>query len=345
MARPEDCILLIGVGYEKCGTTTVARTLERDKRFAVPANKELFFFNQNYSPNAKEYFSKFPMSPTTEYLVDFTPSYIRSSEAIARIQAFDAEKRIVVCVRDPIQRAYSNYIHNIFYHEAHYDPVLKKYARSSLYEAPFALTFEEALSREVGAIRSVYRHELQQVYDAFGEKNVLVLVLERDFQSDIFNEKMSQFLGMSVAYQEIPRENTGGRLPMILSPDEEMRLSNGRASIELRPGNVYIFLSEKQGIAVWENVPDYAISRIIDASHHWSSYVAPAKTRELRDEYFGEDIKQIEQLIGTKLPEWRKELALEAHRWFGVGPLKQHKPGVHAAISIFGVNPIHHPFA
>ena len=51
----DDRLLLAGIGYEKCGTTTAALALRKDGRFSVPKNKELFFFNINYSDDIEDY--------------------------------------------------------------------------------------------------------------------------------------------------------------------------------------------------------------------------------------------------------------------------------------------------
>src|SRR5258708_40284169 len=126
-SQPKDLTLLAGVGYEKCGTTTLARNLGRVAGFCVPRKKELSFFNKRYSDSLGVYLRYFPVNSHSEFLVDVSPTYIRSQEALQRLKRMNINKKIVVCMRDPIQRAYSHYVHNIFSHHAHYDPALKQY--------------------------------------------------------------------------------------------------------------------------------------------------------------------------------------------------------------------------
>ena len=242
-----------------------------------------------------------------------------------------------------MQRAFSNYIHEIYYHRAHYDPFYKEYANTSLYEKAYDLSFEEALKRQK-AIRSPYHDEIEYAYSLFGKENILVLVLERDLETGTFNQKMSRFLGIDLACENLKWENIGGYLPFIFSPEEDISMKNDKVEIQLRKGNVYIFLSKRHGIAYWEDVPKDAISHIIDASGKWSSYVPAFRVSELRQMYFADDIARLEQLIGYELPEWRVSRPLQVHRWFGVGPLKLHNSSVHAAMSIFSVDPKLHPF-
>jgi Sulfotransferase domain len=337
--RTKDLTLLVGVGFEKCGTTSLAENFKKDPRFSVPEQKELFFFDKYYSENLDKYVARFQIKPACKYLVDVTPQYIRSADALLRLKSAGLPLKLIVCMRDPIQRAFSHYVHNIYYHHAHYDPALPEYLNQPLYSVPYDLTFDEALLRRDGFVETPYYEDLTFLYSIFDEQDVLTLVLETDFEPRIFSQKVSAFLGVKFQLNAVASENVGRVLPMVVNPDSALQLSNDEASIELNENNIYIFLSGRHGIACWENVAADSIDDIVKASYRWSSYISPSEGSELRRRYFAEDIERVEKLIGRSLPEWKVDHALVAKRWFGVGALKRHQRAVPASVTVFGAKP------
>lgn len=331
----ENLLLLVGVGYEKCGTTTLARQLARDQRFAVPAGKELFFFNEHYSESLDDYLAQFPIGDVTTAIVDITPSYIRSAAALQRLRTTKLRKKIIVCMRDPIQRAYSHYVHNIYYHHAHYDQSLKANQTTSLYEHPYSLSFREALEQRDGFVRSLYYDEIKHLFSTFDRDDILIMILERDFSVARLNSRLSEFTGMNVTCEAVVSENVGGRLPIIIGPEEDFQITNGQVSAKLLKGNLYIFLSKQHGIAYWENVTQDLINRAIEASNRWSTYVSPLEVLDLREEHFAKDIANIEELVGYELPEWKVQQPLLAKKWLGIGRLKCHTRDRAASESVF----------
>jgi Sulfotransferase domain len=330
LAVQHDLSMLIGVGYEKSGTSTLAATLATDRRFSVHPKKESFHFSTGYETPSVSYLSQFDQHEETKYLVDFTPSYIRSVEALSRIKRFILPTKIIMCLRNPIRRAYSHYVHNIYLHHAHYDAALPRYRDSALYEHAYNLSFAEELEHP-GVIRTLYSESIELAYSMFGVQNVLILILERDFQPEILNKKLSDFLETEVNITALRTENLGGIVPTIACPADSWRLQDSKYAADLKNGNVYIFMGAGHGIACWADVPDDARKAILDASHRWSCYVPATTAAMLRQKYFDDDTEKVEQLLHSELPEWRADAPLLSGRWFGPGPLRVHRRGVPAA--------------
>lgn len=102
----------IVVGPEKTATTFVHDVLERHPDVSLPQGiKETFFFDRYYDNGVDWYLGRFDLSGPDPHLVEVATSYFAEPEAIARIAATFPAARIVICVRDPVERAISHYEH------------------------------------------------------------------------------------------------------------------------------------------------------------------------------------------------------------------------------------------
>lgn len=108
------CII---IGAAKCGTTTLFDILAEHPEIAVPKVKELHYFNvkrNDYS--SEEYFSNFRIDQLSRITLESTPAYLRNyREVPERIVRFPYSKKykFIVLTRDPLERAYSHYLHMV----------------------------------------------------------------------------------------------------------------------------------------------------------------------------------------------------------------------------------------
>jgi len=115
-------------GFPKCGTTSLHYYLAEHPEIFMPKQKELHFFTnkilsrqtagngdklalKTHIRNFNEY-SKF-FSPENKHKAvgETSPSYINYPELFNEIKNSLSSPKIIVLVRDPIKRAYSNYLH------------------------------------------------------------------------------------------------------------------------------------------------------------------------------------------------------------------------------------------
>lgn len=116
-------------GFPKCGSTSLYYYLREHPQIFLPKQKELHYFSFDiikklntgrgdkqikkfHIGDLKKYQSCFD-SVTTEIAIgDVSPSYANYPEVIDKIkQTLHKDPKIVLILRDPIQRAYSNYLH------------------------------------------------------------------------------------------------------------------------------------------------------------------------------------------------------------------------------------------
>jgi hypothetical protein len=111
----EPSVYILGV--QKCGTTTVADVLAAQPEIFVPSIKETYFFcdEEHFAKGTDWYIREFYSPGATadaRLYCDATPFYLASPQAMKRIaRHIDESARFIVCLRDPVARAYSAYWH------------------------------------------------------------------------------------------------------------------------------------------------------------------------------------------------------------------------------------------
>ena len=107
--QPLDFLI---IGAQKAGTTTLYRLLSEHPQVFVPPSKELPFFTRNdaneetFKVFRREHFS---VQPDGSRVGKVTPQYLCDPAVSARLKALTPQTRLVVILRDPVERAYSHY--------------------------------------------------------------------------------------------------------------------------------------------------------------------------------------------------------------------------------------------
>lgn len=117
-ALPDFVIL----GGMKCGTTSLYTALGQHPRIVSAQLKEAHYFDHNYVHGAWWYRAVFPLKP---YLLakklwcggavltgEATPYYLFHPHVPARLHALLPHAKLIVLLRDPVERAYSHFRHN-----------------------------------------------------------------------------------------------------------------------------------------------------------------------------------------------------------------------------------------
>lgn len=99
------------VGAPRCGTTALADYLREHPDVFVSVPKELNFFNRVApKPAAVEHYaSSFAGAGPDTVAGEASPVYLESSAAPERMASVVPRARLIACLRDPVDRAYSHY--------------------------------------------------------------------------------------------------------------------------------------------------------------------------------------------------------------------------------------------
>jgi len=128
-ARPLPDFLIIGA--QKAGTTALYAYLRRHPHVTGPPWKEVSFFDRHYARGERWYRGNFPnvLLARGALVGEASPSYLFHPLAPERVAALVPHARLIVLLRNPVDRALSHYHHEV-----------------ALGREP--LPFEEALARE-----------------------------------------------------------------------------------------------------------------------------------------------------------------------------------------------------
>ncbi len=201
------------VGGMKCGTTSLFNNIALHPNIIAPISKEIRYFDFFYHRQQEWYSAHFPLRFTQrlkQLVVDnlltgeASPSYLFDPHTPARIKDYNERAKIIVMLRNPVDRAFSHYNHTARYKNE-------------------AISFEEAVDTEDSRIghemkrhleepgfiglnrirhsylaRGRYLEQLLPWFETFGKENILVLKSE-----DYFEDTSSVFTKV-LAFLQLP---------------------------------------------------------------------------------------------------------------------------------------------
>lgn len=155
------------IGAQKAGTTSLASYLAAHPCVVSPSFKEVHFFDLNYTRGIEWYRSHFPVGARRRLrsllrsqrlrASDATPYYMLHPRAASRASQLIPAARLIVLLRDPVDRAYSHYHHEV--------RLGKEF-----------LAFEEAIAAEPSRIAGeVQRLETEPSYEGFNYQHFTYL--------------------------------------------------------------------------------------------------------------------------------------------------------------------------
>jgi hypothetical protein len=187
------------VGARKCGTTSLYHYLKRIPGVYMSPVKELFYFAPHAVQNdtfdvirdKKEYLRLFENARGYIAVGEATPIYLWDPDSPKLIRQAVPNARIIILLRDPIERAYSQYLRVIKYSgmkASFYDELMRDYkSQEKLYG-------RSQLYVELG----MYYEQVKRYFDTFGREQVKVIVFEEFIQhiEQTVNEVLA-FLGVN----------------------------------------------------------------------------------------------------------------------------------------------------
>lgn len=97
------------VGAAKAATSWLYKCLDEHPDTFVPRVKEIDFFSKHYYRGFDWYSSHFDNHSEERAAIDISPTYMIDPGVPARVQSCIPETKLIFCLRNPIERAYSHY--------------------------------------------------------------------------------------------------------------------------------------------------------------------------------------------------------------------------------------------
>jgi hypothetical protein len=264
------------IGAMRAGTTTLARALGDHPAVFVPRDKEIHYFDQNFDKPVDWYRRWFESADGAPAIGEATPTYMYEREAPARMAAVVPEARLVVILRNPIDRAHSHY-----WHERSLGRETLSF-REGLAAEPERIGTDEVLPRLRFAYldRSRYLPQLERVCRHYPRERLHVMILE-EFQRDPATHygEVCRFLGVDDSFRPSRISRVLNRYVSYRSP----RLGSLARRIRWRPLRRVVGRLAVRGFEYPRMDPDLR--------------------RELRDR-FAEDSAALAAWLGRDLSVW-----------------------------------------
>jgi Sulfotransferase domain len=185
-------------GAQKSGTTALHYFLKKHPEIALPDRQELHFFDDEaiFSRQPVDYetlHQQFRPTGKTRAIGEVTPSYLYWQPAMERIHAYNPQIRLVILLRNPIDRSFAHWNMQRFKKREPLDFLEALKAEPRRTAQP--LTLE---SRQFAYVaRGFYSDQLERVFGFFSREKVKIVKFEdfRDRKQETL-DAIFEFLGV-----------------------------------------------------------------------------------------------------------------------------------------------------
>lgn len=296
------------VGVPKAGTTSLYHYLKDHPQVFMPVKGELHYFTRDFIGAAcegpgdqatfrrvcrdwGEYRAFFAKARADQVVGEASPSYFFFPDCIPRLkEALGSDVRLILALRHPVDRAYSNYLH------------LRRGDREHL-------AFEEALAAEEERRRlgwgdfwryrehSQYADRLETYLDAFPRAHLEVVIFEeliRDPRAVL--SRLFGFLGVEPSYRprnlDIVYNKAGKAKNPVLAAILRGTGRFGAVGRRVLPASLFGWLQRARDRAATANREGVR------------ERLSPGLRRRLFADY-EDEVARLERLLGRRLDVWR----------------------------------------
>jgi hypothetical protein len=175
------------IGTQKGGTTSLYELLAEHPDVGRAILKEVHYFDQNHHRPLTWYQAHFPRRGTARHTGEATPYYMFHPLCAERVHAALPDVKLIVLLRDPVDRAHSHHNHEraLGYEELDFataiaqEPTRLAGEEQRLAEDPNYRSF--AHQHYSYLARGLYDQQLKRWYDRFPTDQILVLASEQFF--------------------------------------------------------------------------------------------------------------------------------------------------------------------
>jgi hypothetical protein len=270
------------VGAHKAGTTSIYAHLKRHPEVFLPGVKEPRYFAPEVinSVNLDQYRSLYVGAAGYAATGDISPFYLPTEGTPARIRAVCPAARIVIMLRDPVERAYSHFLH---YQRAGVEPLASLHDALRRYEDRPAENW--SLSQEY-VEHGLYHAQVRRYMETFGRDQVLALLF--DELEDNPNEllaRIAQHIGVDPDFFA-KRDLSEVHNPYYVPKSEAIRWV--------------------QSLKITRRLPSSLKTAVRPFLFNMQKPPLDDDSRRRLQEWYDPDLARLEELLGRKIPELRK---------------------------------------
>lgn len=277
------------VGTPKSGTTSLHHYLNEFPEILMSIRKEPDFFSHREIQEQGLYYGTSRINTLSKYnslfsswtdesiIGEASVSYLFYPDVPERIKLYNENSKIIIMLRDPIERAFSHYLMDY---------------RLGLTSDTFEEEFDKknTLNFQQYFLLGNYFHQVKRYLDIFGKENVHIIWYS-DFKENTANElnKVISFLEINTDFRvdfnkvhnsfSMPKNNFIRKIYSIVWLRKTLSF--------LLPENLLIYIKT----VLFNKVNKPKLSD---------------RTRELLYEYYLPDIERLEELLSVNLSQWKK---------------------------------------
>ena len=283
----EDIDFLI-IGATKSATTWLQKSLQADPLVSMP-DPELHYFSREFSRGDDWYLSQFPASAYAFVVGEKSNSYLESGDAADRIASKLPNVKLVAQLRNPVERAYSDYC--MMYRRGEVGRDIERYLDPG----------RSQNTRLVSA--GFYCRQLKAYYERFPPERILVTFYE------MIRTKPEEQLASVRSFLGLPA-NSAGAIVHTKVKDKTTPM--------LRPEMRRMLRGLKPVVAPFRNNPYFRkVHAMLATEIDYSPF--PDSLRERLIDHYGSDVEALGRLVGRDLSAWLRNSA--------VSPLEARKSG------------------
>lgn len=251
------------VGAPKAGSTSIYNYLKQHPSIYLPNLKELHYFaypevkNTYYKPkfidSLDDYKTYFNGAKIHQIIGDISPSYLYNNKTAKRIYEYDQDSKIIIILRNPIERAISHYLMDVKngYQKDSLEKILTNKHKYSLFYKEYV---------KVG----LYHEQIKNYLDVFPNEQVQIMLFDDlNNNKQLFVKNICAFLNIDEEFN-FDLTNKHGAYAVPRNPvfnqiknNKFINLALGCTSVKTRSKLKKIFYTEKI------EKPDFSIEKEI----------------------------------------------------------------------------------
>jgi len=197
------------VGATKAGTTSLYEYLKDIPGIYMSPVKEPHYFDASSVPlnwidlkpirNKNEYLNLFTSVEDQKIIGEATPAYLADPDAAQLIHEVSPKAKILMSLRDPVERAYSNYL--MYVRDGHWSHSFHDQLQNELENGI------NPIGRNIRLRLGMYFEDVKKYYDIFGKNQIKIIIFE-DWIKDTKNsiQNILNYLGIEFQISEFEEE-------------------------------------------------------------------------------------------------------------------------------------------
>jgi hypothetical protein len=273
----------IGIGAQKCASTWLYDILADHPQVFLNAQKEIDFFSYFYDYGFQWYERHFKCTEEKLAAGEVSPSYFHGLSVPKRVYDYDPDARLILFLRNPIERAISNHKHEV---------------RTAHLQGN-DLSFEYGLANNPSYIeQGLYASHLERWLAYFPQEQILIILVE-DITADPAEvaKLVYGFLGVNKDHE-----------PEALHQRSNVSYANRSAWLETGKNSVRAAFRKLRLGWVWEAVGSAGFQRLYRIFNRRESeaVIPPMKesTKQMLQKRFCDETLRLEKLIDRSLKSW-----------------------------------------